>query len=134
MFAVLWFQDLEFFIWWSEIKPFPAVGINHKYMGISWNSCSLEMKRYPSDLRKHCVKDEEKKKLTVTFKTSQNSISCHKIIIKNQTKKPNTFLPSCPFHYFLCFSLSSFVLLSLLLFNLKCITSGFYKTGREPMS
>lgn len=34
-FSILWFQDLGFFIWWSEIKKFPSVGIKHKYMGIS---------------------------------------------------------------------------------------------------
>lgn len=63
--------------------------------------CSLEMMRYPSHLRTPCVKDEGKKRLPVTFKTSHNSISCHKRI-KNQrkhNKKPNNpFLPSCPFH------------------------------------
>lgn len=36
------------------------------------------MTRYPSDLRVHCITDEEEKKLTVTFKIAHNTTSYHK--------------------------------------------------------
>lgn len=76
-------------------------------------------------LRIHPVKDEEKKKLTVTFKTAHNTIICHKIKKKKKNqRKPKRnprqcFFPILSFpHYFLCFSPSNFVLLSLVLRHL----------------
>lgn len=86
--------------------------------------------RYPSGLRIHCVKDEGKKKLMVPFKTAHNTISCQKQNKRQtkakqkktqQTQKTQTTLFHHIFllHYFLCFSVSSFVLLSLVL---RCLT------------
>lgn len=87
------------------------------------------MMRYPSDLRVYCVKDEGKKKLTVTFKTAHNDISCRKMIIKKKPKTQATLFyhivlsPSFPLFFPL--KLCSLVI-SAEIFNLKCTISGFY--------
>lgn len=101
----------------------------------TWNDeVSFSYLQNPSE-NTLCKRWREEK--TVTFKTAQNTISCHKIIIKkknkeNPTKPPNnTFLPyflSTLFPLFLPLKLCSPVI-SAEIFNLKWTISVFYKAG-----